>query len=688
MGMALRRLQMAYDKTDKTRIFGSDLVSDSYSDLSQKTLYGLGPALAPSVPEDYDEGTTGDGSLERAVEDASRTRGYVPEPKKKDQRSTSSLVEQYLHTLPDSLRRDLKKDFLDEDQLVSVFKKQLAQWSGDDFYGKWDPDSVYPIASGGYSTVVRAFSHPDEDGNREQIVFKLDYSSSNRGLDAVLREVEMTRRARKVLGDNDDPSHLLVPKMFGEHLRTFKYSANDSTETRLYKRFLEAVEGLDLSPLEKLRFYQSQRNRPVVAVMPMEYLDAVHLNEVVKDEEQLDMVKLFTKLVEGVWAVHRMAGIAHRDIKPQNILVKPVYRKERDGRDVLDVDNSRIYLIDWGIARQIGETAPLEGTLAFPSLEAMEGQPVSPAHDVQSLGWVLRYITTGENPLLELEIEGKTNKEILDMYIDVVKNMKFPKIDRTETIKDLTDVIMSAIHPYNGYKSCNGLVVGLYYVQERMEYGLEYQGLLAKNRLDRADDKVVIPLPPIGADGKVRPGPDGLVNVAGQSWSVDEAQRYVDHLLGAFVGTHERSSSGKVSDFSEFGLTDGLGDDLFSDSDSTVVGVKRGPFDHYSVPESSEEERADVAGFLAGLHEASQKTKHKGVVEVPYRAVTVPQKLWDAKQLHDIVAMRAKAEVPSKNQGSVEEFVDPREWFDDSEYRDFTEALASELEEEGWDPEK
>jgi eukaryotic-like serine/threonine-protein kinase len=122
----------------------------------------------------------------------------------------------------------------------------------------------------------------------------------------------------------------------------------------------------------------------------MEYVDGETLAQLMARTGPLDperAVDLLLQVCAGLEHAHE-AGLIHRDIKPQNILVR------RDGV---------AKIADFGIARtlqstQLTEVGTVLGTAAYLAPEQAAGERVTSAADVYSLGAVAYELVSGKPP--------------------------------------------------------------------------------------------------------------------------------------------------------------------------------------------------------------------------------------------------------------------------------------------------
>ncbi len=124
----------------------------------------------------------------------------------------------------------------------------------------------------------------------------------------------------------------------------------------------------------------------------MEYVEGCSLAQVIADEAPMsehDIVRIATQLLDGLAAAHT-SGLAHRDVKPANILIDPA---------------GDVKLTDFGIAKrfdEITEALTVEGmvigTRAYLAPERVRGEDGGPAADLYAVGAVLYEMATGQRP--------------------------------------------------------------------------------------------------------------------------------------------------------------------------------------------------------------------------------------------------------------------------------------------------
>jgi eukaryotic-like serine/threonine-protein kinase len=114
----------------------------------------------------------------------------------------------------------------------------------------------------------------------------------------------------------------------------------------------------------------------------------VHLSET---------VLLMAQVADALGYAHRK-GLVHRDVKPDNIIVKRLDHPERPGEPPLRAvvtDFGLVKLLEGGVQTESGE---FMGTLAYVSPEHVLDQPLDGRSDVYSLGVVLFQLATGQLP--------------------------------------------------------------------------------------------------------------------------------------------------------------------------------------------------------------------------------------------------------------------------------------------------
>jgi serine/threonine-protein kinase len=126
-----------------------------------------------------------------------------------------------------------------------------------------------------------------------------------------------------------------------------------------------------------------------MAYLVMEYLPGITLRELMREHRRLTVpqtVTIMDAVLSGLAAAHR-AGIVHRDVKPENVLL---------------AEDGRIKIGDFGLARATtANTASgqmLLGTIAYLAPELVTRGTADARSDIYALGIMLYEMLTGEQP--------------------------------------------------------------------------------------------------------------------------------------------------------------------------------------------------------------------------------------------------------------------------------------------------
>lgn len=205
---------------------------------------------------------------------------------------------------------------------------------------------------------------------------------------------------------------------------------------------------------------QDLYNGQVIYYIVMEYVEGRTLKDYIVDEEKLsnhDIIDYSTQIAQALKTAHK-AGIIHRDIKPQNILI--------DNYGLLKVT-------DFGIARvssnaTITYTSSILGTVHYISPEQAKGKIVDEKSDLYSLGAVMYEMATGKVPFDADNSVGIAVMHIQDQPVE-------PKELNPDLSDHLNHIIMKLLakEPSERFLNANELINALddenYYVEEADE---------------------------------------------------------------------------------------------------------------------------------------------------------------------------------------------------------------------------
>ncbi|QKJ19675.1 Stk1 family PASTA domain-containing Ser/Thr kinase [Microbacterium hominis] len=126
-----------------------------------------------------------------------------------------------------------------------------------------------------------------------------------------------------------------------------------------------------------------------MAYLVMEYLPGITLRDLLREQRRLTVpqaVSIMDAVLSGLAAAHR-AGIVHRDVKPENVLL---------------AEDGRVKIGDFGLARattaNTATGAQLLGTIAYLAPELVTRGTADARSDIYALGIMLYEMLVGEQP--------------------------------------------------------------------------------------------------------------------------------------------------------------------------------------------------------------------------------------------------------------------------------------------------
>jgi len=205
------------------------------------------------------------------------------------------------------------------------------------------------------------------------------------------------------LGSLVDSRYLVRARLAGGGMSTVYLATDERLDRDVALKVLHPHLANDASFLERLRrearAAASLSHPHVVGVLDqgqdghtaylvMEYIKGHTLRDVLQEKGALSprlALALIDPVIEGLAAAHA-AGLIHRDVKPENVLI---------------ADDGRIKVGDFGLARAVTaatSTGSLIGTVAYLAPELVLGQAADARSDIYSAGVMLYEMLTGTQP--------------------------------------------------------------------------------------------------------------------------------------------------------------------------------------------------------------------------------------------------------------------------------------------------
>jgi serine/threonine-protein kinase len=221
---------------------------------------------------------------------------------------------------------------------------------------------------------------------------------------------------------------------------------NDSEFLRRFEREARAV--LHLSHDNIVRAYDVGETEGLPYIV-LEYIEGQTLKEILDKNGPMPpriAVALTVQVLDALSAAHS-AGIIHRDVKPQNVIV---------------MHNGKVKLMDFGIAREVSAStvtfagSTVLGSVHYLSPEQAKGVPVTEGSDLYSTGVMLYEMLTGRVPF-----DGETSVAIALKHIS---DIPAPPIQfNTKIPPALNDVVLRALNKdiSRRYQTANEMSVHL-----------------------------------------------------------------------------------------------------------------------------------------------------------------------------------------------------------------------------------
>jgi serine/threonine protein kinase len=243
---------------------------------------------------------------------------------------------------------------------------------------------------------------------------------------------------------NEATGELVALKLMAPHL---------SHSVSFRERFInEASLGPRLNHPNVVPIYESGEAGGELYIA-MQLVEGNDLKSLLAEKGRLgigESLSIIRKVASALDAAHE-AGIVHRDVKPQNIMISTSDDKE-----------SEVFVTDFGLVRpmssetSVSQTGQVFGSVPYMSPELIEGAPADGRADVYALGCVLYECLVGCPPF-------ERANEVAVVWAHVHENPPRVSTKRSDVLPGVDDVVLKAMakHPDDRFLTCGEMVAEL-----------------------------------------------------------------------------------------------------------------------------------------------------------------------------------------------------------------------------------
>ncbi|HEX5735559.1 MAG TPA: protein kinase [Blastocatellia bacterium] len=229
-------------------------------------------------------------------------------------------------------------------------------------------------------------------------------------------------------------SHSLIGKQVAVKVLKSELAADPKISQRFEQEALAASRVRHPHAIDVTDFGVDQLNRPFIV---MELVEGKTIGELLRENGpfSVERTAAILRQVAGALEAAHSAGVIHRDIKPDNIMIA-----EYEGGDWVEVADFGVAKIQEDVNRRAALTGAnfIIGTPRYMSPEQCEEKPVDARSDIYSLGVVVYEMLTGDAPF-----EGNSTRLLIAHSTEPPMPLSLKRPDISPAVEA---IVMRALH--------------------------------------------------------------------------------------------------------------------------------------------------------------------------------------------------------------------------------------------------